>query len=127
MLFYFIILFILMNFPKHVDRTISIELSILYFKGLLVKSSIKLCINSVLEDFFYLKLANSADQDEMPPCATFLLCRSLFTWVKVFRIIPEFRILRLTFHRKSASKCNNSFTDLFSVCLWTFDHLNLKL
>ena len=23
-------------------------------------------------------------------------------WVKVFRIIPEFRILRLTFHRKSA-------------------------
>ena len=27
------------------------------------------------------------------------------TSVKVFRIIPEFRILRLTFHRKSASKC----------------------
>ena len=27
------------------------------------------------------------------------------SWVKVFRIIPEFRILRLTFHRKSASKC----------------------
>ena len=26
------------------------------------------------------------------------------TWVKVFRIIPEFRILRLTFHRKGASK-----------------------
>ena len=26
-----------------------------------------------------------------------------YTWVKVFRIIPEFRILRLTFHRKSAS------------------------
>ena len=25
-------------------------------------------------------------------------------WVKVFRIIPKFRILRLTFHRKSASK-----------------------
>ena len=25
--------------------------------------------------------------------------------VKVFRMIPEFRILRLTFHRKSASKC----------------------
>ena len=25
-------------------------------------------------------------------------------WVKVFRIIPEFRILRLTFHRKSASE-----------------------
>ena len=27
----------------------------------------------------------------------------LNAWVKVFRIIPEFRILRLTFHRKSAS------------------------
>ena len=26
-------------------------------------------------------------------------------WVEIFRIIPEFRILRLTFHRKSASKC----------------------
>ena len=29
----------------------------------------------------------------------------LATWVKVFRIIPEIRILRLTFQRKSASKC----------------------
>ena len=28
----------------------------------------------------------------------------LTTWVKVFKIVPEFRILRLTFHRKSASK-----------------------
>ena len=27
------------------------------------------------------------------------------SWVKVFRINPEFLILRLTFHRKSASKC----------------------
>ena len=26
------------------------------------------------------------------------------TWVKVFRNIPEFRMLRLTFNRKSASK-----------------------
>ena len=26
-------------------------------------------------------------------------------WVKVFSINPEFTILRLTFHRKSASKC----------------------
>ena len=26
-------------------------------------------------------------------------------WVKVIRINPEFRILRLNFHRKSASKC----------------------
>ena len=28
----------------------------------------------------------------------------IFAWVNVFRINPEFRILRLTFHRKSASK-----------------------
>ena len=27
------------------------------------------------------------------------------SWVKVCRINPEFRILRLNFHRKSASKC----------------------
>ena len=27
------------------------------------------------------------------------------TWVKVFRANPEFRILWLTFHRKSATKC----------------------
>ena len=26
-------------------------------------------------------------------------------WVKDFKIIPEFRILKRTFHRKSASKC----------------------
>ena len=26
-------------------------------------------------------------------------------WLKVFRIVPEFRILRLTFQRKSATKC----------------------
>ena len=33
-----------------------------------------------------------------------LILLILETWVKVFRINPEFRILRLTFHRKSASK-----------------------
>ena len=44
--------------------------------------------------------------------ADFYLVKMLFikeqsttAWVKVFRIIPEFSILRLTFHRKSASKC----------------------
>ena len=30
---------------------------------------------------------------------------ALVSWVKIFRIIPEFRILRLTFYEKSASKC----------------------
>ena len=29
----------------------------------------------------------------------------LYTWVKIFRITPVFRILRLTFCGKSASKC----------------------
>ena len=35
-----------------------------------------------------------------------LICRSHVNnaWVKVFRINPEFRILRLTFRRNSASK-----------------------
>ena len=33
------------------------------------------------------------------------LLLSYSAWVKVSGIIPEFRILRLTFHRKSASKC----------------------
>ena len=32
-----------------------------------------------------------------------LLHEKFCTWVDVFRIIPQFRILRLTFHRKSAS------------------------
>ena len=32
------------------------------------------------------------------------VCLPNYTWVKVFRIIPEFRILRLTFYGKSASK-----------------------
>ena len=39
-------------------------------------------------------------------CIVFYSHDDTFTWVKnVFRINPEFRILRLTFHRKSASKC----------------------
>ena len=34
-----------------------------------------------------------------------LLAHAISTkrWVKVFRIIPEFSILRMTFHRKSSS------------------------
>ena len=49
--------------------------------------------------------------------------------MKVYRIIPEFRILRLTFHRKSVSlkmlnsAGNNSISDLVSVYLKVFDHL----
>ena len=41
---------------------------------------------------------NNADPDEMQ------LIDYTFTYEKVFRINPEFRIWRLTFHRMSASK-----------------------
>ena len=42
--------FILMDYPVHIDTT-SMALSILYFKGLLIKISIEYCI-SVPEDRF---------------------------------------------------------------------------
>ena len=52
------------------------------------------------------------------------------TWVNVFRFIPEFRILRLTFHRKSASKyCIVQIiivSDIIAVKLKTINLLNLK-
>ena len=35
---------------------------------------------------------------------TKVVAGGLRAWVKVFMIIPEFRILRLTLHKKSASK-----------------------
>ena len=47
-------------------------------------------------DFVTLTRANENASDEDKA--------GTYSWVKVFRIIPEFRILRLTFHRKSASK-----------------------
>ena len=56
-----------MAYSSH-NYTISMDLSILYFKGLLVKIS----INDI---FLSLKivciLANSADSDEMPPYVAF--------------------------------------------------------
>ena len=55
-------------------------------------------------------------------------------WEKVFRIIPEFRILRLTadFPQKVSLKLlnqgdYNSLSDLLSVCQKTIEYLNLKL
>ena len=41
----------------------------------------------------------------MTPSSLSIQMQVGFTWLKVFRIIPEFRILKLTFCRKSASKC----------------------
>ena len=39
-----------------------------------------------------------------------------------FRIIPEFRILRLTYLKMLNSTGNNSFSDLVSVYVKIFDH-----
>ena len=50
--------------------------------------------------------------------------------MKVYRIIPEFRILILTFQvslKMLNYADNNSFSDLASVYLKAIDHLNLKL
>ena len=50
-------------------------------------------------------------------------------WVKDFRIIPEFRILRLQkVSLKMLNKADfNSFSDIFSVHLRAIDHLNSNL
>ena len=50
----------------------------------------------------WLKFLNVALRQH--PYVAYCWCPN-YAWVKVFRINPEFRILRLTFHRKSASKC----------------------
>ena len=55
----------------------------------------------------------------------------MFTWVKVFRINPEFRILRLTFIRKSTSKCLIKEIEIaslikFSDYLNTINHFDFK-
>ena len=52
-------------------------------------------------DFFSL----SSQQVVLDTVKKVSLITTGFSWMKVFRIIPEFRILRLTFHRKSAAKC----------------------
>ena len=44
-------------------------------------------------------------QVQFTPTSAVMVRTIIHAWVKVFRIIPEFRILLLTFHRKSASKC----------------------
>ena len=54
-----------------------------------------------------------------------MLQTASLTWVKVFRISPEFRILRLTFCMLNKGD-HKSFSGLFYVCLRTSDHLNLK-
>ena len=61
-------LFILIDYPIHV-YTMSIELSILYFKGSQLKISIKRC-NSIKIVFIQ---ANSKDPDEMHPYVAFHL------------------------------------------------------
>ena len=58
-----------------------------------------------------------------------LRCLTL-PWVKVFWINPEFRILTLTFHRKSASKCwikEIIIASSISFQINTINHFNFKL
>ena len=38
--------------------------------------------------------------EELKQMYMYITMVHIYSWVKVFRIIPEFRILRLTFHRK---------------------------
>ena len=40
---------------------------------------------------------------------------------------PEFRILRLTFHKMLNSACYSSISDISTVYLKAIDYLNLKL
>ena len=59
------------EYPIHIDiDTISMELSILYFKGSTVKHSIKLC--SPVPEYCFM-LADCADPSEMPTSAVFHL------------------------------------------------------
>ena len=69
-----LILFILMDYPIHI-ATISLELSILYFKGLPVKLSIKQCI-SVHEDCFYKQTVQ-----------TLMKCRLMRHFIWVFTVL----------------------------------------
>ena len=50
-----------------------------------------------------------------------------YAWVKGFRINPEVRIFRLTFHRKSSSKC--WIKEVIKAFLISFqiNHFNFKL
>ena len=82
-----------LDYPIHID-TICIELSILYFKGLPLKISIKWCI-SVSEDSFFIFVyifANSADPDEVPPYEAFhlgLYCLPIYPkYVPVYNGVP---------------------------------------
>ena len=52
-------------------------------------------------------LQKNMDPDQTAPLGLILIAsikKTSLQWGESFRIIPEFRILRLTFHRKSASK-----------------------
>ena len=55
----------------------------------------------ILSDLIWVQNVGK-DYRQMTPAGKELI--QLDTWVKVFRINPDFRILRPTFHRKPASK-----------------------
>ena len=51
----------------------------------------------------FFSIVNTRDEEKYQSTSKLMVSQT--TWMKAFRIIPEFRILRLTSHRKSASKC----------------------
>ena len=69
--------------------------------NLQISAKIQNLIIWVVNDIKYDKKWHSAFVDWKNAKITTKLC--IHAWVKVFRIISEFRILRLTFHKKS--KC----------------------
>ena len=78
--------FILIDYPISI-YTISLELSILYFKGLLVNISINDVFTSCR---LFLFLANSAGRCKIPPCAAFhfgihSLPKYLFTCIHKYK------------------------------------------
>ena len=101
-------LFILMHYPIRID-TISMSLSILYFKGF----SVQISINGV---FLSLKivfiLANSADPDEMLPYAAFHLgihCLRKYMFIDIQNETGkvEYALIRLNTVFLAISRCSN--------------------
>ena len=81
-------------------------------------------LNAVIEDGrrgFYPYCTQSCKMKWNSECKSSKINRASIL-VKVFRIIPEFRILRLKVSLKMLNcVCNNSFSDLVSVHLKVFD------
>ena len=79
----YITLFIQMDYPIHID-TVSLELSILYFKGLLVKNSLKWCV-------LYLKIFHFSKQCR-PQYHVALICAAFYQGIHCLsKYLPFYR------------------------------------